>query len=125
MCVCLLDEPTSGLDSYSSFKVLKILRAIASLNTTVLCSIHQPSSEIFNEFTHLCLLTQGNLIFMGAIANVDVEFRKFGLGVPPRTNVADHIILLSQTLSLGMFMFTNGLFFFLLTCLVAKINCQK
>ena len=37
---------------------------------------------------------------MGTISNVDVEFQKFGLGAPPRTNIADHIILLSQTLSI-------------------------
>ena len=78
--VIFLDEPTSGLDSYSAWKVLRILRAIAALDTTVLCSIHQPSSEIFNEFTNLILLGNGHVIYQGSIDDVDAPFKTLGMG---------------------------------------------
>lgn len=98
--VLFLDEPTSGLDSYSAWKVVKILRAISETKTTIMCSIHQPSSEVFNQFDTLVLLCKGNVVFQGAVEDVDRVFRGKGLGVPPRTNVADHIILLTQTMPL-------------------------
>lgn len=48
---CLfLDEPTSGLDSYSALNVVAVLKAISSTGCTIICSIHQPSSEVFNSF---------------------------------------------------------------------------
>ena len=45
--VLLLDEPTSGLDSSTALKIVKILKKEALLGKTIICTIHQPSSEIF------------------------------------------------------------------------------
>jgi len=99
---CLfLDEPTSGLDSYSAWKVVRILNTIAGIGCTILCSIHQPSSEVFNEFTTLILLGSGHVVYQGPLAHVDYEFRKVGLGVPLNTNIADHVMLLVQTRDLS------------------------
>jgi ATP-binding cassette, subfamily G (WHITE), eye pigment precursor transporter len=62
---CLfLDEPTSGLDSYSALNVVHILKAISDTGCTIICSIHQPSSEVFNSFDSLVLLGQGNVVFV-------------------------------------------------------------
>jgi ABC-type multidrug transport system ATPase subunit len=95
---CLfLDEPTSGLDSWSALNVVRILKAISATGCTIICSIHQPSSEVFNSFDSLVLLGLGNVIFQGSIHDVDEPFKAMGLGVPPRTNVADHVMLLIQT----------------------------
>jgi len=100
-----LDEPTSGLDSYSAWKVVRILNALAgrtaatrgSRACTVLCSIHQPSSEVFREFSHLILLGQGRVVFQGALGDVAGVFAQHGLPVPPNTNIADHVMLCTQT----------------------------
>ncbi|CAD7924865.1 unnamed protein product [Amoebophrya sp. A120] len=64
--ILLLDEPTSGLDSYTSVLFVKLLKHIAkSLNTIVVCTIHQPSLETFEEFDRTLIFKQGELMFHG------------------------------------------------------------
>lgn len=56
-CLLLCDEPTSGLDSNTSLKIIKMLRNEAKKNNlTIVCTIHQPSSELFSQFDRLLLL---------------------------------------------------------------------
>lgn len=63
-----LDEPTSGLDSAASYYVMS---RIANLDKTdgtprtVITSIHQPSSEVFQLFDNLCLLSAGRTVYFG------------------------------------------------------------
>lgn len=59
----LIDEPTSGLDSTTALRIVKILKKEARLGKTVICTIHQPSAEIFNEFDRLILLQDGFQIY--------------------------------------------------------------
>jgi ABC-type multidrug transport system ATPase subunit len=42
------------------------MKKLANHGTTVLCTIHQPSSEIFENFTQLTLLANGRLAFCGS-----------------------------------------------------------
>jgi ABC-type nitrate/sulfonate/bicarbonate transport system ATPase subunit len=54
-----LDEPTSGLDSAASYHVMSRIAGIAQRGgTTVVAAMHQPSSEVFELFHDLCLLTK-------------------------------------------------------------------
>ena len=55
----LLDEPTSGLDSTTALRIVKILKKEARSGKTVICTIHQPSMEIFDQFDRLILLQDG------------------------------------------------------------------
>ena len=55
--IIFADEPTSGLDSYLAMAVVNTLRDLAANGSTILCTIHQPSSEIFMNFDSLCLLS--------------------------------------------------------------------
>jgi len=57
--VIFLDEPTSGLDARSALLVMRVVRRIAATGRTVLCTIHQPSSEVFFLFDRLLLLRSG------------------------------------------------------------------
>ena len=55
--VLFADEPTSGLDSYIALTVMNNLKQLAASGTTILCTIHQPNSDIFETFGNLMLLS--------------------------------------------------------------------
>lgn len=63
--VLFLDEPTSDLDSASAFFVIRALRNIAHDGKIVICSIHQPSSDVFDFFDDLVLLSGGETVYFG------------------------------------------------------------
>ncbi|KAF4618528.1 hypothetical protein D9613_009700 [Agrocybe pediades] len=54
-----LDEPTSGLDSQSAWAIMAFLRTLADNGQAILCTIHQPSAELFQVFDRLLLLKKG------------------------------------------------------------------
>ena len=56
--IIFLDEPTSGLDSYLAHQVVDLLSQLTKRGTTIICTIHQPSSDIFQMFDNLLLLRQ-------------------------------------------------------------------
>ncbi|KAH7904052.1 ABC-2 type transporter-domain-containing protein [Hygrophoropsis aurantiaca] len=65
-----LDEPTSGLDSQSAWAILKFLRELAANGQAILCTIHQPSAELFQGFDRLLLLGKGGqTIYSGEIGD--------------------------------------------------------
>ncbi|KAF9027004.1 ABC transporter [Hymenopellis radicata] len=54
-----LDEPTSGLDSQSAWAIVRFLQDLARSGQAILCTIHQPSAELFQAFDRLLLLQRG------------------------------------------------------------------
>ncbi|ODV65879.1 hypothetical protein HYPBUDRAFT_112819 [Hyphopichia burtonii NRRL Y-1933] len=63
-----LDEPTSGLDSQSAWAIVKLLRELAAAGQSILCTIHQPSATLFEEFDRLLLLRKGGqTVYFGDI----------------------------------------------------------
>ena len=68
-----LDEPTSGLDSQSAWATVSLLRRLADEGIAILCTIHQPSSILFQEFDRLLFLAAGGkTVYFGDIG-VDSE----------------------------------------------------
>ncbi|KAI6699534.1 hypothetical protein NL676_013858 [Syzygium grande] len=62
MCLKLLflDEPTMGLDNAASYHVMNRIAKLAHhYQRMVMASIYQPSSEVFELFHNLCLLSSG------------------------------------------------------------------
>ena len=93
-----LDEPTSGLDSFSANGVVKKLVSLAShQGCSVLCTIHQPSSEVFHTFSKTLMLYKGKALYFGPIKAFSAGLRANALGCPPEYNLADHAIDLIQT----------------------------
>jgi hypothetical protein len=96
--ILFLDEPTSGLDSYAAYIVVNILKDLANSGCTVLCTIHQPSSEVFHLFDRILLLSEGRTLYDGSSHSLGTFLEILGLAVPAETNPADHIMFLMQTL---------------------------
>ncbi|KAG7399958.1 hypothetical protein PHYBOEH_007478 [Phytophthora boehmeriae] len=64
--VLFLDEPTSGLDARSAKLIMDGVRKVADTGRTIVCTIHQPSAEVFEVFDSLLLLKRGGeMVFAG------------------------------------------------------------
>lgn len=48
--ILFLDEPTTGLDSFAALNVMEHMSNLAGLGHTVIASIHQPRSAIWEMF---------------------------------------------------------------------------
>ena len=57
--VLVLDEPTSGLDSFTSGILLDILLKMTMEGRTIILTIHQPSSRLYQKLDRLILLNKG------------------------------------------------------------------
>ena len=65
-----LDEPTSGLDSGAAFNIVRFLRKLADAGQAILCTIHQPSSVLFEYFDQLLLLKSGGrTVYFGELGH--------------------------------------------------------
>lgn len=63
-----LDEPTSGLDSQTAWSILLLLRKLTNHGQAILCTIHQPSAMLFQQFDRLLLLAAGGrTVYFGDI----------------------------------------------------------
>jgi ABC-type multidrug transport system ATPase subunit/ABC-type multidrug transport system permease subunit len=86
-----LDEPTSGLDSYLASTVVEGMKTLAASGRTVLCTIHQPSTEVFNRFDKLLLLSAGCPIYFGPVATCRAHFESLGIACH-QNNPAEFVI---------------------------------
>ncbi|KAI9499301.1 ABC-2 type transporter-domain-containing protein [Zychaea mexicana] len=93
-----LDEPTSGLDAQSSFNIVRFIRKLADCGWPVLCTIHQPSSILFEHFDHLLLLVRGGkTAYYGEIgkdARIMIDYFESNGGptCSPDANPAEYIL---------------------------------
>ena len=71
----LLDEPTSGLDSFTTERIVKCLQGLArKRNKTIVCTIHQPSSQAYSYCDRLLLLADGYMVYQGPANQVGDYF---------------------------------------------------
>eukprot|EP01036_Dinobryon_divergens_P027780 gene27780-36607_t len=93
-----LDEPTSGLDSTTAFDLMETLKDLADRGEcTVVCTIHQPQTKIYNLLDNLLLMKKGSIVYQGSCAQTEAYFAAQGYPCPERTNPADHLLdLISQ-----------------------------
>eukprot|EP00644_Phytophthora_capsici_P019098 jgi/Phyca11/12526/fgenesh1_pm.PHYCAscaffold_498_\ len=84
--VLFLDEPTSGLDARSAKLIMDGVRKVANTGRTIVCTIHQPSTEVFSVFDSLLLLKRGGeMVFVGELgdnANKMITYFESISGVP-------------------------------------------
>ncbi|XP_024035733.1 ABC transporter G family member 31 [Citrus clementina] len=63
--IIFMDEPTSGLDARAAAIVMRAVRNTVDTGRTVVCTIHQPSIEIFEAFDELLLMKRGGRVIYG------------------------------------------------------------
>jgi len=93
-----LDEPTSGLDSGAAFNIVRFLRKLADAGQAILCTIHQPSSVLFEHFDQLLLLKSGGrTVYFGELGQDSRTLLDYleGNGAkkcPPKQNPAEYML---------------------------------
>lgn len=92
-----LDEPTSGLDAQSAFNIVRFLRKLAAAGQSIICTIHQPSPLLFENFDRLLLLERGGeTVYFGDIGPDSRVLREYlsrnGAHCPDDQNPAEFML---------------------------------
>ncbi|KAK3408151.1 hypothetical protein EUGRSUZ_J00449 [Eucalyptus grandis] len=84
--IIFMDEPTSGLDARAAAIVMRTVRNTVDTGRTVVCTIHQPSIDIFEAFDELLLMKRGGRVIytgpLGERSHKLVEYFEAVPGVP-------------------------------------------
>ncbi|XP_066997539.2 protein white-like [Anabrus simplex] len=88
------DEPISGLDSFMAQNVVLVLKNMALKGKTVVCTIHQPSSEVFALFDKILLMAEGRVAYIGTPEGACTFFAEMGAVCPSNYNPPDFFIQL-------------------------------
>lgn len=92
-----LDEPTSGLGSNSAYSIVRFLKKLSKAGQAIVCTIHQPSSILIQQFdTILALNPGGNTFYFGPVGESGSDVIKYfsdrGVDCPKNKNVAEFIL---------------------------------
>ncbi|XP_074271811.1 pleiotropic drug resistance protein 1-like [Silene latifolia] len=80
--IIFMDEPTSGLDARAAAIVMRTVRNTVNTGRTVVCTIHQPSIDIFDAFDELLLLKRGGTqIYFGPIGRHGCDLIEYFEGI--------------------------------------------
>lgn len=98
----ILDEPTSGLDATAAYRLVSALGGLAAAKgKTVMMSVHQPSSRVYQMFDDLLVLSEGRCIYFGKGSEAMDYFSTVGFSPSFPMNPADFLLdLANGTLSL-------------------------
>ena len=95
--IFFLDEPTTGLDSQAAASVMETARIVSNTGVPVICTIHQPSADLFYLFDWLLLLRPGgHTVYFGPLGERGSEvldyFKNFGIDCPVNKNPAEFVL---------------------------------
>ncbi|KAJ4809491.1 ABC transporter G family member 36 [Rhynchospora pubera] len=80
--IIFMDEPTSGLDARAAAIVMRTVRNTVNTGRTVVCTIHQPSIDIFESFDELFLLRKGGQeIYFGPLGQNSCQLIEYLEGI--------------------------------------------
>lgn len=81
--IIFMDEPTTGLDARAAAIVMRTVRKTVDTGRTVVCTIHQPSIEIFESFDELLLMKRGGqIIYSGSLGPLSSNMLKYFEAIP-------------------------------------------
>lgn len=78
-----VDDPTRGLDARAAVVIMTGLRKVADTGRTVVCTLTQPTNDVFNLFDSALVLQRGGtLAFFGQIGEDAERIIEYFNGVP-------------------------------------------
>ncbi|PRQ25661.1 putative monosaccharide-transporting ATPase [Rosa chinensis] len=88
--IIFMDEPTSGLDARAAAIVMRTVRNTVDTGRTVVCTIHQPSIDIFESFDELFLLKKGGQeLYVGPLGRHSCHLIKYFEGIENVSKIKD------------------------------------
>ncbi|KAK1362993.1 hypothetical protein POM88_038554 [Heracleum sosnowskyi] len=88
--IIFMDEPTSGLDARAAAVVMRTVRNTVDTGRTVVCTIHQPSIDIFEAFDELFLMKRGGEeIYAGPVGRHSCELIKYFEDIEGASKIKD------------------------------------
>ncbi|XP_042758861.1 pleiotropic drug resistance protein 1 isoform X1 [Lactuca sativa] len=76
--IIFMDEPTSGLDARAAAIVMRTVRNTVDTGRTVVCTIHQPSIDIFEAFDELFLMKRGGQeLYVGPVGRHSCQLIRY------------------------------------------------
>ena len=88
--ILFLDEPTSGLDAFTASSIVEVLRGLAEEGRTLVLTVHQSRSDLFQYFHNVLLLARGgHPVYAGKGSSMLSHFASLGFNCPTTTNPAD------------------------------------
>ncbi|XP_041020110.1 ABC transporter G family member 25 [Juglans microcarpa x Juglans regia] len=92
----ILDEPTSGLDSTGAHRLVSTLGSLAQKGKTIVTSIHQPSSRVYQMFNSVLVLSEGRCLYFGKGGEAVPYFESVGFSPSFSMNPADFLLDLAN-----------------------------
>lgn len=92
----VLDEPTSGLDSTAAHRLMATLGSLAQKGKTVVTSVHQPSSRVYQMFDSVLVLSEGRCLYFGKGRDALSYFKSVGFAPAFPMNPADFLLDLAN-----------------------------
>ncbi|PON46401.1 ABC transporter-like [Parasponia andersonii] len=88
--IIFMDEPTSGLDARAAAIVMRAVRNTVDTGRTVVCTIHQPSIDIFEAFDELLLMKRGGqVIYAGPLGRNSHHLIAYFEAIPGVNKIKD------------------------------------
>ncbi|MBA0582089.1 hypothetical protein Gorai_024241, partial [Gossypium raimondii] len=89
--IIFMDEPTSGLDARAAAIVMRAVKNVVEMGRTVVCTIHQPSIDIFEAFDELILMkTGGHVIYCGPLGQNSMRVVEYFQNIPGVPKIKDN-----------------------------------
>ncbi|KAL1060575.1 hypothetical protein V6Z11_1Z087400 [Gossypium hirsutum] len=89
--IIFMDEPTSGLDARAAAVVMRVVKNIVNTRRTIVCTIHQPSIDIFEAFDEIILMKRGGqIIYSGELGQNSCKLIEYFEGIPGVPKIKDN-----------------------------------
>ena len=106
-----IESTTADFYDVAAIGLCIVFQAVAASGAAVLCTIHQPSSEVFQLFDLVIFMKDGLIFYQGPVSEITPHFSRFGYDCPTNYNPSDFVMHLSQTESQSVLQ-TKGMFDF-------------